>query len=142
MVQIDLSDYFQQMCKQAEWSLNQVQDVVQSGSGQPQTTKDKRSDTADDRTRTDTAQDKASGQWEELRDHWRTHVAKLRKATEKKVAELDADGAAHYADEAESDARHAIGHAMDAIEEAKRSVIYALGARAEANTLASDAGRA
>ena len=142
MVQTDLSDYFQQMCKQAEWSLNQVHDAVQSYRNQPQTTREKRSVTADDRTRTDTAQDKASGHWEEFRDHWRTHVAKVTKDTEKKMAELDADGAAHYADEAESDAQHAIGHAMEAIEEAKRSVIYALRARAEANTLASDASRA
>lgn len=142
MVQTDLSDYFKEMCKQAEWSLNQVQDAVRSCGGPPQTTKDQQSDTADDKATTDTTEDKGSGQWEELREHWRTHVDKLKKDTEKKVAELDADSAAHYAGEAETDAQHAIGHAMDSIEEAKRSVIYAVRSRAEANTLASDAARA
>ncbi|HME80185.1 MAG TPA: hypothetical protein VKI00_32335 [Mycobacterium sp.] len=138
MVETDLTDYFQQMCKQAEWSLKNVQEVGQSTRSQPPTTKDKGPETADDRTRADTAQGKASGHWQELRDQWRAHVVKVREDAKKKTAELDAAGAAHYAAEAESNAQEAIGHALDAIDEAEHTVIYALRARAEANTLASN----
>ena len=116
MIETDLSDYFQQLCQQSEWSLHKIQDAVQSNWSQPQknapAAKHKASETTGDRKRTDTAQDKAWGRWQAFRDQWRTHVAKVRADTDTKLAELDATGAAHYAEEAESDAHYAIGHAL------------------------------
>jgi len=136
----DLNGQFQQMCKQAEYSLEKIQDAI-SNRSQPQTdvatTKGRRSE-ADDRTRADTSHANASGHWQELRDHWHAHLAKVREDAEKKKGELDATYAAHYAEEAEGNAQEAIQFAVDAIGEAERTVLYAVSARAEANAPASD----
>ena len=141
MVETDLTDYFRQLCQQSEWSLHEIEDVVHSTENEPQrdvaAVTNTRSQTADDRKRADTTHGNGSDRWQEFRDQWRTHVAKLRGDTSKRLAELDAAGAAHYADEAELDAQDAIGHALDAIEEAEESVVNALRARARAEKIAS-----
>ncbi len=142
MVETDLSDYFRELCKQSEWSLQKIQDAKQSDPNRPPAdapaTKPTGSEVTDDRERAYTTHDKASGRWQAISDQWRTHVAKVRADTSKKLAELNATGAAYYAQEAESDAQFAIGHALDAIEETERSVIYAVRARARAEGLASE----
>ena len=142
MVETDLSDYFGQLCKQSEWSLQKIQDARKSNANRTRTevaaTKPTGSEVTDDRKSAYTTHDNASGHWEGFRDQWRSHVAKVRADTSKKLAKLDTTGAAYYAREAESDAQYAVGHALEAIEEAERSVIYALGARASAEGLASE----
>ncbi|HTY35086.1 hypothetical protein [Mycobacterium sp.] len=143
MVETDLSDYFGQLCKESEWSLQKIQEAKESNSirsrAETAATKPGGSEVTDDRQSAHAARDKGADHWEEFRDQWRAHVAKVKADTSKKLAELDATGAANNAREAESDAQNAIGHALEAIEEAERSVVYALGARASAEELASEA---
>jgi len=92
----------------------------------------------DDRKRAPATHNKESVRWREFRDQWRTHLAKVKADTSKKLVELDATEAACYARDAEADAQYAIGHALDAIEEAERSVTYAMRTRAWAEGLASE----
>lgn len=142
MVETDLKDYFRELCKQSEWSLQKIQDAGQSNANRPQTdaaaTKPTGTQVSDDRKRRHTTDHEASDRWQELREQWRSHVAKLKADSGKKLVELDATGAAYFARDAESDAQHAIAHALEAIEEAERSVICALNARASAERLASE----
>jgi len=147
MVETDLSGQFQQMCKQAEYSLQEIQDAIQSSRNQLRTeaasTKGKGSETTHDPTRAATTHATASGRWQVLRDQWHAHVAKLREDAERKKASVDATHAAHYAEEAEGDAQEAIQFAADAIGEAERAVLNAVRARTKASVLAnSPANRA
>ena len=144
MTEIDLSDYFRQIREQAEYSLQKIEDANQSKRNKLRTdvatTEGKESETAGDRMRAETAHHNGSPHWQELRDHWRAHIAKAREDIETKKANLDAAGATHYAEEAESDAQETIAFALDAIEEAEKSVIYAFHARAHANALVAASG--
>lgn len=138
MAETDLTDQYQDMCKQAEYSLAEIQDAIQLTRNQRQTdaagTK-KASETADDRPAA--ARNDVSGRWQQLRERVRAHHAKVREDVKMKMSEMEASQAAHYADEAESDAQKSIEHAVDAIGEAEQRVVYAVHARAEAHALAS-----
>ena len=60
-----------------------------------------------DKGKAETAQDRASSHWQEIRGRWQEHVAKVRTRVKEQEAELDAKVAAADADMAE-------GYALDA----------------------------
>jgi len=97
----------------------------------------KASNAADYQVRADTVQDQAFAPWQEIRDRWRSHVAKVKKDIKQKKVELNASEAVENAGTAESYARGATEFALDGIDEAEDAVLSALQARAAANALVS-----
>jgi hypothetical protein len=83
----------------------------------------------------DAAGDDASSDWQEIREKWHAHVAKVQARAHKKKDQIDAHNAAMDADMTEAYAYDAIDFALDAIEEAEYSVLDALYARANAESL-------
>jgi Mg2+ and Co2+ transporter CorA len=141
MVDTDLNQQFQKMCEQAEYSLRQIEDAVRANRNSINTvveTTETDSEAADEAQGTHAARDDVSGHWQEFRDQWHAHVAKLREEAKKKISELDASQAAHWAEKSDADAREAIQYAVDAIVEAERTVLYALRTRADADAVASN----
>ena len=83
----------------------------------------------------DAARDNASSEWQEIREKWHAHVAKVRARAHKKKDQIDAHNAAMDADMTEAYAYDAIDFALEAIEEAEYSVLDAIYARANAEAL-------
>jgi hypothetical protein len=83
----------------------------------------------------DAARDNASSDWQEMREKWHAHVAKVRERAHKKKDQIDSHNAAVDADLSESYAYDAIDFALDAIEEAEYAVLDAIYARANAEAL-------
>jgi hypothetical protein len=83
----------------------------------------------------DVARDNASSEWQEIRDTWHAHVAKIRARADKKKDEIYAHHAALDADIAEAYAYEAIDFALDAIEEAEYAALAAICAGADADAL-------
>jgi hypothetical protein len=83
----------------------------------------------------DAARDNASSDWQEIREKWHAHVAKVRARAHKKKDQIDAHDAAVDADMTESYAYDAVDFALDAIEEAEYAVLDAIYARANAEAL-------
>jgi hypothetical protein len=88
----------------------------------------------------DAAGDDASSDWQEIREKWHAHVAKVQARAHKKKDQIDAHNAAMDADMTEAYAYDAIDFALDAIEEAEYSVLDALYARANAESLKAGGG--
>jgi hypothetical protein len=83
------------------------------------------------------AGDRASSQWQEVRDEWATYVANVRGHLREKKGQLEADVAASDANMAEDYALDAIDFAAAAIDQAESAVLGAMYARASADTLGS-----
>jgi hypothetical protein len=95
------------------------------------------SDAVTHRVSADIMHDEAFGEWQEIRDRWRSHVVKVREYIRTRRAEADATEAVENAGMAESYARQAIEFTLDAVDEAEEVVLDALQARATANALVS-----
>jgi hypothetical protein len=69
MVETELSDYFRQLCKQSEWSLQKYR-MLNSPTDRPQTdvaaTKPTGREVTDDRKRAPSTHNKAPGRWQEF----------------------------------------------------------------------------
>ncbi len=138
MLHTDLSAQFQNICDRANAANTKIQAANQQNRGQlPDLTgrPSEPSEMADHRANFDAAHEQASEQWQEIRDKWRGHLAKVRKDLRTEKAELDATEAMQNAGTAELYAKEAIDFAQDAIEEAEDAVLEALQARAKANAL-------
>jgi hypothetical protein len=134
----DLGTQFQAICKKAELAQEKIDDAGRNELRTEEAGSAKASDTADHRVRANTVQDQGSEPLQELRDTWRTHVAKARKDRNQRRADLDASKAVLNAGQAESYAREAIEFALDAINDAEEAVLDALQVRASANALVAD----
>lgn len=134
----DLSTQFQAICQKAEVAREKIQDASRK---QPRTaapsTHAEASDAGTHQVSADIVQDEPSEPWQDIRDRWRSHVARRKKDIKTTRAELDAADAVKNAGMAESYAREAIEFALDAVDEAEEAVLDALHARATANALVS-----
>jgi hypothetical protein len=81
--------------------------------------------------------DKVSSWWGEQQDHWKAHVAKVRKDVGDKKAQHDADKTEMRAEDAESYAAYAIDFAYAAIDEAEYAALDAVLARKDADDVAA-----
>jgi len=77
-------------------------------------------------------QDEVTQWWGQVQDNWKSHIAKIRKQTEKDKAHMKADQAELRAELAEDNAADAVDFAYAAIEEAEYEVLNAAKLRADA----------
>ena len=77
-------------------------------------------------------QDEVTQWWGQVQDNWKSHIAKIRKQTEKDKAHMKADQAELRAELAEDNAADAVDFAYAAIEEAEYQVLNAAKRRADA----------
>ena len=108
---------------------DQLEADVETAHEKADATADRMKDKADD------ARDNASSDWQEIREKWQAHVAKVRARAHKKKDQIDAHNAAMDADMTEAYAYDAIDFALEAIEEAEYSVLDDIYARANAEAL-------
>jgi hypothetical protein len=85
--------------------------------------------------KSDAAGDTASSEWQEVREKWNAHVAKVRAHAHEKMGQIEAHNSAVNADITEAYAYDAMDFALDAVEEAEYAVLDALYARANAQSL-------
>lgn len=130
----DLSTQFQAICQKAEAAREKIEEASrkQLRTAAPGTHAEA-PDAATHPVSADIVQDEASEPWQEIRERWRSHVAKRKEDIKTQRAELDATEAVKNAGMAESYAREAIEFALDAVDDAEQAVLDALQARATAN---------
>ena len=78
-----------------------------------------------------------SSQWQDIRDEWQAHVAKVRRNVKEHTERFDAHEAAADADMADAYAFDAIDFAQAAVEEAESTALDATYLRASADALCS-----
>jgi hypothetical protein len=89
------------------------------------------------KTKAAASQDEASKRWNEVRQNWNDHVAKIREKIDAEKAEHDVNRAQRRAQRAEDEAVASVEFALVAIEEAEYDALDAALARAEADEMVS-----